>query len=77
MKIIPPVDGLMKTVVRLFGFFGGRQTITARYCNMRTLSQRGATLCLLELNWMLVMNTVSNRLVTIRAKVMERKTSAG
>lgn len=74
---IPPADWLRKTVIRLFFFFGGRQTTTARYRNTRTLSQLGTELYWLELNWIFVINTVSNRLATIRARLIEKKMSAG
>lgn len=71
------MDWLRKTVTLLLFFFGGRQTMTAMYCSTSTLSQWGTTLYSLELNWMLVMNTVSSRLATIRARLTEKKTSAG
>lgn len=74
---IPPADRLRKTVILLFFFFGGRQTTTARYRNTRTLSQLGTELYWLELDWIFVIITVSNRLVTIRARLIEKKTSAG
>ena len=76
---LPPVaeaDGLRKTVTVLFFFDGGRHTTTATYCNIRVLSQSGMAPWL-ELNWIFVINTVSSRLTTIRARLTEKKTSAG
>lgn len=67
---------LRLTVTLLLGFCGLRQTKKAIYRSTRTLSQWGTAPYWLELNWMLVMNTVSNRLVTISARVREKKTSA-
>lgn len=77
MIYLPVLDELRLTVTLLLGFFGLRQTKKARYRSTRTLSQGGTVPYWLELNWMLVMNTVSNRLATISARVREKKTSAG
>lgn len=68
-------DGLRKTVTVLF-FDGGRPTRTAMYFSTRMLTQSGMALWL-KLNWIWVIKTVSSRLATIRARLTEKKTSAG